>query len=158
MIWAESWLSYLPSGRVCPSQGPAWSSVRARKSAPQLALTGSMVPIQRQIQEEPLDSLLSPARRQAMEILAQLRYPRPLSSKLCPFSHACPLQAFLSPPAHSPVEHVTSTPVAHTPASPVDLIPGDLPKSGVPFPTLYPRALPHSTPVILSLPVKPSLS
>lgn len=116
-------------------------------------------PIQRQIQEEPLDSLLSPARRQAMEILAQLRYPRPLSSKLCPFfSHTCPLQAFPSPPTHSPVEHVTSIPVAHTPASPVDLISGDLPKSGVPFPMLHPRALPHSTPGILSFPVKPSLS
>ncbi|XP_011238866.1 maestro heat-like repeat-containing protein family member 7 isoform X4 [Mus musculus] len=34
----------------------------------------------RQIQEEPLDSLLSPARRQAMEILAQLSHTKPILS------------------------------------------------------------------------------
>lgn len=107
---------------------------------PQLTLTGSMAPIQKQIQEEPLDSLLSPTRRQAMEILAQLRYPCPLSSKLCPFSHACPLQACpFPPPLPSPCGACYSHTLAHTPASPVDIISGGLPKSGFLFPTLHPR-------------------
>lgn len=40
-------------------------------------------PVQRQIQEEPLDSLSSSIRQQAMETLAQLRCPQPL-----PLPHA----------------------------------------------------------------------
>lgn len=85
---------------------------------PQLTLTGSMAPIQKQIQEEPLDSLLSPTRRQAMEILAQLRYPCPLSSKLCPFSHACPLQACpFPPPLPSPRGACYSHTLAHPSSS-----------------------------------------
>lgn len=109
LIWAESWLSYLSRGRVCPGQGPH-GLLSEPGSQLQLALTVSVVPIQRKIQEEPLDSLLSPARRQAMEILAQLRYLCLLSSKLCPFSQACSLRAF---PLPLPSLHgaVTSTPM-----------------------------------------------
>ena len=52
--WEEWWPRALP-----PSLAPLWS------------------PVQRQIQEEPLDSLSSTVRWQAMETLTQLRCPQP---------------------------------------------------------------------------------
>lgn len=55
---------------------------------------------QRQIQEEPLDSLLSPTRRQAMEILIQLRYLSLPSSTPSPMPLSTP--SLSSPPAQHP--------------------------------------------------------
>lgn len=81
-----------------------------------------------------MDSLLSPVRRQAMEILAQLRYPPlvSLSPKLCSFSCAS-VHSESFPPAPRPVytEQVTSTPLL-TP----QLVPGGLAESGALFPTV----------------------
>lgn len=81
-----------------------------------------------------MDSLLSPVRRQAMEILAQLRYPPLMSLSLLSFA---PSPAPLSTQSHSlspcPVstEQVTSTPLFAP-----QLVPGGLAESDALFPTV----------------------
>lgn len=158
MIWAESWLSYLSCGRVCPGQGPAWPAVRSWKSA----TAGSHWLCGPHAETDSGGAAGFP-----FESCATTGHGDPGTAEVSLFFFCHPSFA----PSHMPV-HSESFPfslpsprgvchfhtLAHTPACPVDLILGGPLKSAVLFPTLHPWALPHSTPGIPSLSVTPSLS
>jgi len=78
-VRAVSWLPPLePRQGVEPAQAEEWPHSLSGCGAgglwwPAPLVDTSMSPIQKQIQEEPLDSLMSSVRQQAMETLTQLR-------------------------------------------------------------------------------------
>lgn len=128
--------------------------VVCRGLSPSLAQLWS--PVQRQIQEEPLDSLSSSVRQQAMETLTQLRCPHPLPNPMPSFPWAVPLS--LGPLCCAP----TPLPCLLLSPCPVPPPPSPLPLCGsesqahpnppssqlcIHSPSLQPQA-PHSTPLL----------